>query len=211
MSAAFPVLWYFADPMCSWCWGFSPVIEAIREQYRDRLKIALMLGGLRPEVNIGMSQIESDEILQHWHEVHARSGQPFSFEGAPRAGFVYDTEPASRAIISVGALDAAATFPYFKAVQHAFYVGKCDVTQTGVLADLAQDHGIARGAFLTHFNSAPMRQKIHQHFVYTRQAEVRGFPTLVAQNSAGHAMLSHGYCTLDDIQSALDTWLTVSR
>lgn len=122
MAVALPVLWYFADPMCSWCWGFSPVIEAIREQYRDRLKIALMLGGLRPEVNTGMSQRECDDILQHWHAVHARSGQTFNFEGAPSAGFVYNTEPASRAIISVGALDAAATFPYFKAVQQAFYV-----------------------------------------------------------------------------------------
>lgn len=211
MPAALPVLWYFADPMCSWCWGFSPVIEAIREQYGDRLKIALMLGGLRPEVSTGMSQSECDEILHHWREVHVRSGQTFSFDGAPAAGFVYDTEPASRAIISVGALDAAATFPYFKAVQHAFYVDQRDVTQTDVLADLAQHHGIARGAFLTHFNSAPMRKKTHQHFMHTRQAEVRGFPTLVAQNAAGHAMLSHGYCTLDALQPALETWLTASH
>ena len=210
MPEAFPVLWYFADPMCSWCWGFSPVIEAIREQYRDRLKIALMLGGLRPEVSAALSQTECDDILQHWHEVHARSGQTFNFDGAPSAGFVYDTEPASRAIISVGALDAAATFPYLKAVQHAFYVGQCDVTHTGVLADLAQEHGIARDAFLTHFTSEPMRKKTHQHFVHTRQAEVRGFPSLVAQNSAGHVMLSNGYCTLGEFQSVLDAWLASS-
>jgi len=42
------ILWYFADPMCSWCWGFTPAIGAIKESYSDRLKIALMLGGLRP-------------------------------------------------------------------------------------------------------------------------------------------------------------------
>ena len=211
MPRALPVLWYFADPMCAWCGGFSPVIEAIREQYRDRLKIALMLGGLRAGVSAAMSQNECDQVLHRWHEVQALSGQTFSFEGAPSAGFVYDTEPASRAIISVGALDAAATFPYFKAVQHAFYVGQCDVTQTAVLADLTQAPGIARDAFLTHFNSAPMRKKAHQHFVHTRQADVRGFPTLVAQNSAGHVMLRDGYCALDDIQSALDTWLTAPR
>lgn len=37
------LLWYFADPMCSWCWGFSPVIEAVREACRPRLKISLIL------------------------------------------------------------------------------------------------------------------------------------------------------------------------
>jgi len=43
-----PILWYFADPMCSWCWGFSPVIETLRDEYRERMKTALVLGGLRP-------------------------------------------------------------------------------------------------------------------------------------------------------------------
>ena len=142
MTNSAPILWYFADPMCSWCWGFSPVIEAVREQYRDRMKIALMLGGLRPGVTIPMLQTECDEILHHWQEVQVRSGQAFSFEGAPTVGFVYDTEPASRAVISVGALEADITFPYFKSVQAAFYVAQRDVTQGEVLADLAQEHGI---------------------------------------------------------------------
>jgi putative protein-disulfide isomerase len=210
MTDSTPVLWYFADPMCSWCWGFSPVIEAIREQYRERIKIALMLGGLRPGITAPMPQTECDEILQHWREVHARSGQRFSFEGAPRAGFVYDTEPASRAVISVGAIDAAATFAYFKSVQTAFYVAGQDVTQAGVLAGLAGDHGIARDVFLARFDSGVMREKTRQHFVHTRQAEVRGFPTLIAQNAAGHAMLSNGYCSLSEFQSVLDAWLAAS-
>ena len=42
------ILWYFADPMCSWCWGFAPVISAIEETYKNRLKVELVLGGLRP-------------------------------------------------------------------------------------------------------------------------------------------------------------------
>lgn len=210
MTDSTPILWYFADPMCSWCWGFSPVIEAIREQYRNRMKIALMLGGLRPGVTTPMPQTECDEILHHWQEVQARSGQAFSFDGAPSAGFVYNTEPASRAVISVGTLDAVTTFPYFKSVQTAFYVAQRDVTQTEVLADLAQDHGIAKHAFLARFEAEAMREKTRQHFVSTRQAEVRGFPTLIAQNAAGRAMLSNGYCTLDEFQSVLDAWLAAS-
>ena len=41
-------LWYVADPMCSWCWGFSPVIEAIQREYGGRLEVEVLLGGLRP-------------------------------------------------------------------------------------------------------------------------------------------------------------------
>lgn len=210
MTDSTPILWYFADPMCSWCWGFSPVIEAIRAQYRDRMKIALMLGGLRPGITTPMPQNECDEILHHWHEVQARSGQIFSFDGAPTSGFVYNTEPASRAVITVGAIDAAATFPYFKSLQTAFYVEARDVTRAEVLADLAQHYDIAKDVFLACFESDTMRKKIQQHFISTRQAEVRGFPTLVAQSAVGHAMLSNGYCTLAEFQPVLDAWLASS-
>jgi len=208
MPEPLPILWYFADPMCSWCWGFSPVIEAIREQYRDRMKIALMLGGLRPGTATPMTQAGCDDILQHWHEVHARSGQAFNFSGALIPGFIYDTEPASRAVMSVGAIDAVATFPYFKAVQTAFYLGQRDVTRTGVLAELAQDCGVSGSDFLTRFESEAMQQKARQHFAHTRQAGVRGFPTLIAQNAAGRTTLCSGYCTLSELQSVLDDWLT---
>ena len=85
------ILWYFADPMCSWCWGFSPVVEALREEYRPRLKIALVMGGLRPGTTEAISASSRDDILHHWRQVHERSGQPFHFEGAMPEGFVYDT------------------------------------------------------------------------------------------------------------------------
>ena len=38
---------YFADPMCSWCYGFSPVIGAIAERFEGRMPLDLVMGGLR--------------------------------------------------------------------------------------------------------------------------------------------------------------------
>ena len=39
---------YFVDPMCSWCYGFSPVVRSLRRRYRDVLAIRPVMGGLRP-------------------------------------------------------------------------------------------------------------------------------------------------------------------
>jgi putative protein-disulfide isomerase len=38
---------YFADPMCSWCYGFAPVMSALEQQFRERLPLRLVMGGLR--------------------------------------------------------------------------------------------------------------------------------------------------------------------
>ncbi len=201
-----PILWYFADPMCSWCWGFSPVIESVRDEYRERMKIALVLGGLRHETT-PMTAAQRDDILHHWHQVHARTGQPFRFENALPDGFVYDTEPASRAVVAVGGLDPALIFPLFKAIQTAFYAEGRDVTQPGVLADLAAGLGADVAAFQSAFDSGAARARTQAHFRQVRQAGVRGFPALILQQDTQLHSVSNGCQSLDTVRAALDSWL----
>jgi putative protein-disulfide isomerase len=37
---------YVGHPMCSWCWGFAPVLERLIDALR--VPIAVIVGGLRP-------------------------------------------------------------------------------------------------------------------------------------------------------------------
>lgn len=201
-----PILWYVADPMCSWCWGFSPVIEAVRAQYRDRLKIALVLGGLRHETT-PVTAAQRDEILHHWHAVHARTGQPFRFEGALPEGFVYDTEPACRAVATMGGIDPTQVFPLFRAIQTAFYAEGRDVTRADVLAELAAALGVDPAVFLQAFESDDARARTQAHFRQARQAGVRGFPALVLQQDAQLRPVSAGCQPLDQVQAAIDRFL----
>ncbi len=60
---------YVADPMCSWCWGFAPVMKAFRERYPNAFEYRLVLGGLRA----GRSATPLDDqmksyIAHHWRE-----------------------------------------------------------------------------------------------------------------------------------------------
>jgi putative protein-disulfide isomerase len=202
-----PILWYFADPMCSWCWGFSPVIETLRDEYRDSLKIALVLGGLRPGETAPLTAAGREDILHHWHQVHARTGQPFRFENALPPGFVYDTEPASRAVVTLGGIDPALIFPLFRAIQNAFYAAGRDVTQPGVLADLAAGLDVDAAAFLQAFDSDAARARTQAHFQQARQAGVRGFPALILQQDTRLQTVSSGCQPLDTVRAALDACL----
>jgi putative protein-disulfide isomerase len=202
-----PILWYFADPMCSWCWGFSPVIETLRDEYRESLKIALVLGGLRPGETAPLTAAGREDILHHWHQVHARTGQPFRFENALPEGFVYDTEPASRAVVTLGGIDPALIFPLFRAIQSAFYAAGRDVTQPGVLADLAAGLGVDAAAFLQAFDSDAARARTQAHFRQARQAGVRGFPALILQQDARLQTVSSGCQPLETVRDAIDRYL----
>jgi putative protein-disulfide isomerase len=205
MSA--PILWYFADPMCSWCWGFSPVIETLRNEYREHMKIALVLGGLRPGESTPMTAAGREDILHHWHQVHERTGQPFRFEGALPDGFVYDTEPASRAVVSIGGIDPALIFALFKAIQTAFYAEGRNVTQSAVLTDLAAGLGVDADAFRQAFDSDSTRTKTQAHFKQARQAGIRGFPALILQQDSQLHSVSNGCLPLETVREAIDSYL----
>lgn len=201
------ILWYFADPMCSWCWGFSPVIAAIRDAYQDRLALALMLGGLRPGNTRPVTAEFREEILGHWRAVQRRSGQTFTFEGALPDGFIYDTEPPSRAVVAMGEIQPASVFPYFTAIQRAFYVEQRDVTKPETLADLARGWNVDAAEFLRHFESDAVRRETQTHFQRTREAGVTGFPTVVLQDDNAFEVLSAGYAPFDVVQGGIDKWL----
>lgn len=200
-------LWYVADPMCSWCWGFSPVIEAIRREYGARLGIEVLLGGLRPGTKHPMLPAQREQILHHWRAVQQLTEQPFGFEGAMPEGFVYDTEPASRAVVAVSLIDRDAIFSFFKMVQFAFYVEQQDVTNSSVLSQLAARAGIDAQQFGQTFESDIAKRLTLEHFQKASQWGVHGFPTVIGQSGADYRLLNTGYCSLDELRPKLDGWL----
>jgi putative protein-disulfide isomerase len=204
------VIWYFADPMCSWCWGFAPVISAIKDTYQGPVQLALMMGGLRPGTTQPMTPEQRAEILHHWQEVHRRSGQPFKFDGALPDGFVYDTEPACRAVITMLDLNAAVAFAYFKSIQAAFYAEGRDVTQTQMLAELAVAQGEDVDRFRERFLSEEMQRMTHAHFRQTAEIGIRGFPTVILQRDGRFDVLTYGYRPLEELKPKLEAWFADS-
>jgi len=199
-----PILWYFADPMCSWCWGFAPVIAEIKHRFADRLRISLNLGGLRPGTTTPIGEQLREEILQHWREVHQLTGQPFRFENALPEGFIYDTEPASRAVLTMGRLQPENTLAYVAAIQAAFYTEGRDVTRAEVLGDLARAFVVDTAEFDTLFGSDILRAQTWEHFKRSRQAGVQGFPTLIWQRGKQIDTLCTGYRPWPEVKALLE-------
>jgi putative protein-disulfide isomerase len=185
--------------MCSWCWGFSPVIGRIKQTFGEQIKISLNLGGLRPGTTDPISDQLREEILHHWHEVHRLTGQPFQFENALPEGFIYDTEPPSRAVLSFAKLQPENTLAYFSAIQSAFYTQGRDVTQPEMLTKLAEGFSIDPAAFQALFISDELRALTLEHFQRSRQAGVQGFPTVIWQHNKQIETLCRGYRPWEDM------------
>lgn len=198
---------YVMDPMCSWCWGFAPVVRSLIEQARVRgVGTDLVVGGLRQE-RVAMDQAARERTASYWHAVHEASGQPFNFEAGLPEGLVYDTEPACRALGAARDLEAEAAWRLAELIQQAFYVEGRDVTLVPELVDLAEAAGIPRIEFADRFDSQATRDATAADFDWSRNLGIAGFPTLLAEHDGQLALVTNGFQPIDALSPLLARWL----
>lgn len=202
-----PTLIYIADPMCSWCWGFAPVLQEITRRYLGQVGFELMLGGLRPGNTERFDESRRAYILQHWKAVHERTSQPFNFVFEMGDTFTYDTEPASRAVVVTRQLAPQKEWEFLKHVQKAFYVQNADVTKAAVLEGLAINLGIDSSQFREIFQDSQTKQKVWEEFDQVRQFGVDGFPTLLARQGKAVSTLMHGYQDVEGLVLSINKFL----
>jgi putative protein-disulfide isomerase len=193
---------YFADPMCSWCYGFGPELAKLMAA-QPQLAVAPLMGGLRPFNREPMSLAFRAMLREHWHHVATASGLPFSQAVLDRDDFVYDTEPACRAVVTARALFPAQALPTLKAIQAAFYRDGRDTTQAAVLADVAAESGYDRDMFLASMESDAMRAATRADFAATQSLGVSGFPTVAAARGEELYLVTSGYVTHDVLEYRL--------
>lgn len=196
---------YFADPMCSWCYGFSPAIAAIEQQFRGRLPMRLVMGGLRAGQTRPMREEDKEYIRSAWSRVHAASGQPFDFAFFDREGFVYDTEPACRAVVTMRGRDPSRALAFMVRIQSAFYAQNRDVTSSEVLSDLAAEEGQNRDQFAAALLSPDLRNETFRDFLTAQEFGVQGFPALIVGEQ--YALVTSGFRPLEGLPEALESWL----
>ncbi len=198
---------YVADPMCSWCWGFSPTLRAMAERAEGHVGLTLMMGGLRPLTRTPMDEAQKAEIQHHWESVAERSGQPFDLSFFERDGFIYDTEPACRAVCVVRAVAPALVLDYFEAVQRAFYSGNRDITDRTVLLEIARKCGVDNVAFEERYNDVASAYETAGDFQSARQLSVTGYPTVILRKGKEFGLLTAGYQPWDALQPTFEAWL----
>jgi putative protein-disulfide isomerase len=200
-------LLYVMDPMCSWCWGFAPVVQALADQAGAAgVPLQLVLGGLRRE-RAALDPAMRVRILAHWQAVNASTGQLFNFNDALPEGFVYDTEPACRALVTARGLDEQSVWPLLQLIQEAFYEEGCDVTRAQLLVELAERAGIPRIEFAAAFDSLEAAEATAADFTWVQDLGISGFPTLLAERDGRLALLTNGYQPLEVLAPLLGRWL----
>ncbi|WP_179315260.1 DsbA family protein [Winogradskyella undariae] len=197
-------LFYIGDPMCSWCWGISPQINAL-ERYatQEQIKFNLLMGGLRPGGGQDWSKSFKRFLEHHWHQVNKTSGQPFDFSIFKKDEFNYDTEPACRAVITVRTIAPDKTLTFYELVQYYFYVESKDPKQLDFYKVICEKLDIDYQTFSDTFNSESMKVATQNDFIKSRELGVRGFPSIIYRHKDQLYTIASGYTEFEDLKAVI--------
>jgi len=188
------------DPMCSWCWGFEPILQKLQDTLSSDTKLSLVMGGLRSQGDQAWDKAFGTYLKEHWQNVHRATGQAFNMHFLDREVFDYDTEPACRAVVTVRELDEKREFSCFNALQKAFYTDSKDITSTEVIAEILEAEGVSKSEFLDLFESQKMREKTKDDYYKARSMGANVFPSLVFIDEEGHLFVLKGYRGFEQIK-----------
>ncbi|MDJ0952929.1 MAG: DsbA family protein [Acidimicrobiia bacterium] len=201
-----PEIIYIGDPMCSWCWGISPVVERLAE--RSDVSVSVVVGGLRPGPGAEPLDDRLRSLLsEHWSQVAATTGQPFDHSFLDRTGWVYDTELPAIAVTTMRELAPQETLRFFTVLQGAFYRDGVDITEPAEYPALIADFPVDPDDFMRTLTSDGGRTRAWEDFATARELGALGFPTVLLRSDESIQVLSRGYAALDHFENQLAYWV----
>ena len=210
---------YVADPMCSWCYGFSKEVAELLDM-NPELLLEIVLGGLTAGSPKLLDEAGKRFRLMHWTKVEALSGLPFNREALmARVGFIYDSGPASRALVTALKLNPEMDIlKVFRVIQKSFYVDGKDVTDPRVLIKIlssafsAEGFIVSEDLILTTFESDAVKTETDNHYKKVRQTfGISSFPALLLEGDGEIETISTGYMHASELQGIINKILISSQ
>lgn len=206
-----PTIQYIYDPLCGWCYGFSPVIRQLHERYGNRVQFSVLSGGL----SLGSRAVAIAEA--HGYIAHAlvtveqTTGVVFGngFKQLLQEGtYIYNSEPPCIAMTIFRELYPNNVLNFAHAMQYAlFYEGK-SLNDEHTYRELLAPYHADADEFLRKLSSTHYRTATYEEFAAVQHMGIRGFPAVLYSNDDTTAhVLARGYQRYDDIAPVLDELL----
>ena len=201
-------LYYVFDPLCGWCFAFSPEMEKVAETFKDELEIVVVSGGMVRGERIGPIGETAAYIKEAYRAVERGSsvkfGQPFLDHLFNDGSHVFSSIEPSIALAVIKELAPDKSVKFASYLHKAVYVDGLPPIEFESYAPYAEKVGIDNKTFLEYCNKPEMKERAEIDFNLSAGLGVNGFPTLVYYNGKDLQVISRGYASSRDIVRRID-------
>lgn len=204
-------VYYCYDAYCGWCYGFSPVIRRIFEEYRPILAFEVLSGGMiLPETPQPIG-VMAGYIRHAYKVVEERTGIRFGedwlwqiFHPEESDWFPNSEKPAiALCVFKEYHPDEAVVFA--GELQYALHYEGRDLTDDEAYRHLLEKYRIPAVEFFGKLHHPAYKEKAYDEFAMVRHLRVTGFPTVFLQVSESKFyQLTRGYSDYATLKKSID-------
>lgn len=201
---------YISDPICGWCYGFTPVVQALQQRHPE-MSFDVFSGGMITGDNRYPIERMEQYILKAHKQVEETTGITFGrafLDGLLLSkDYLLDSEKPSIAITVFKQLIPSQVVDFVHDVQYAFnYEGK-SLNDDSTYRELALKYGLDADDFITQMNSDDIRFTTNQEFQQVQQWGITGFPAAILSTGKQLYLVARGFSTLEDLEARIQNIL----
>lgn len=205
---------YCYDAYCGWCYGFSPVIRKISEEYVNRIHFEVLSGGMIIQEKPLPLRVTAGYIQNAYKRVEELTGIKFGddwlwhiFHPEESDWFPNSEKPAI-ALCIFKEYHPALQVEFAADLQYALHMEGRDLCDDEAYRHLLEKYAIPSGEFYEKLHTEEYKQKANYEFALVKQLKVTGFPTVVYQETESRFyLLTRGYSDYDTIRSRIESVL----
>lgn len=173
------ILYYVHDPMCSWCWGFKPILLQLENNLPDEINIKYVLGGLAEDSDTPMDDDMKNHIITNWRRIQEIiPGIEFNYnfwtKNTPRRS----TFPSCRAVLAAQKQDDRKASEMLTAIQESYYLKSLDPSNIDILIELANEIYLDIPLFKKDLMSDDINHLLMEEIKFSRSIGATSFPSL---------------------------------
>lgn len=200
---------YVYDALCGWCYGFSPVIQRLHQNFSSSIPFEVVSGGMVTGSRIGAIGQVAPYISWAYKDVEQATGVKFGsvfLEKTLKEGkAIFTSVPPAIALSVFKTLQPdKQAVAFAAALQKAIYYDGIEPLHTEHYGILAQSFGIDAGIFTQKMAEPMYLQLAEKDFSLSQQLGVSGFPTVIYENSESKKYaLARGYLAYEALEKNL--------
>jgi len=206
-----PKIIYVFDALCGWCYGFSPVIKAVNENYCDQFNFEVLSGGMMLGEKEGRIGLIAPYIKSAYKQVEETTGivfgEPFLHE-LDKGQLYFGSEfPAiGLAVLKSHLPDQAVHLAH--ELQNCIYFDGKGPSDPEVYRFIAVNHGVDPDLVEKQLQEESFKQAAYYEFALSRQLQVSGYPAAFIQTTdSKFYMIARGYADYETMELRINNVL----
>jgi putative protein-disulfide isomerase len=214
----YPTLIYCYDAYCGWCYGFSPVIKKIAEDYKDKLDIEVLSGGMMTGESVMPIEKIGLFIQKSYQRVEELTGIKFGDDflwhvnNPEQSDWVMNSEKSAIALCVFKEYYPERQLEFATDLQYALNYEGRDLDDDEAYRHLLEKYSIVAEAFYTKLKAEEYKEQAYYEFALCKQLQVTGFPTVFIQTGEGKfIMVARGFTPYEELRQRIDAVLKNSE